>query len=241
MQEFSKSELGQTPSDGDMLQYARMDTHYLAQLREHLHRQLVEKDLLDLAREDFQRLCRVEPNHKDNPAYTQVSGYQHLEPQQLRVLDELCHFRDVQAKRVDRPLFKVISNSALLAVAQACPRDISQLKKVEGLSPKLIEHYAQELLASVRNGLTLEPIVTRNHKRPSDAYIKRLESLKEWRKNTGVRLGVQSDIILPRDILENIAGRNPENQSDLRLEMADIPWRYTHFGTEILEIIHQEN
>jgi ribonuclease D len=92
----------------------------------------------------------------------------------------------------------------------------------------------------VNSGLTLEPIVVKNRKRPSDAYLNRLETLKEWRKNAAARMGVQSDIILPRDILEAIVGSNPQNQSDLRLEMADVPWRYSRFGAEILEVIHQD-
>jgi ribonuclease D len=51
-------------------------------------------------------------------------------------------------------------------------------------------------------------------------------------------MGVQSDIILPRDILENIAGRNPKDRVELQSEMADIPWRYEHFNEEILKVIN---
>jgi len=237
---YQKADWGKRPLSGEMLQYARMDTHYLIGLRDYLRQQLIEKELFELAEEDFRRLCRVEANHRDTPAYTQVSGYQKLEPQQLRVLDELCRFRESQAQRIDRPLFKVIGNAALLAIAQACPRTAAQMKSIEGLSPKLFDRFGQGLLSAVNSGLTLEPIVVKNRKRPSDAYLNRLETLKEWRKNAAARMGVQSDIILPRDILEAIVGSNPQNQSDLRLEMADVPWRYSRFGAEILEVIHQD-
>ncbi len=238
---FQKADWGKRPLNEDMIQYARMDTHFLFQLRDFLYRQLDEKGLLDLAREDFMRLTKVEPNHKDSPAYTQVSGYQRLDPRQLRVLEELCRFRESQAERLDRPLFKVIGNAALLAIAQACPENIRELKSVEELSPKLFDRYAQGLLAAVKAGMAGEPIVIKSRRRPSEAYINRLEVLKDWRKNAASRMGVQSDIILPRDILENIVGRNPLNLEELRTEMAEIPWRYTHFGTEILEVIHQED
>ena len=237
---YQKADWGKRPLTDDLLQYARLDTHYLVQLRDHLKQQLAEKDLLDLAHEDFQRLCRVEANHKDSPAYTQVSGYQRLDPQQLRVLDELCRFRESQAERLDRPLFKVIGNAALLAIAQTCPQSAAQLKTIEELSPKLFDRYGQGFLAAVKSGLSLEPIVIKNRKRPPDAYINRLEALKEWRKNAAARMGVQSDIILPRDILEAIVGRNPQDQAELRLEMTEVPWRFAHFGAEILEVAHQE-
>jgi ribonuclease D len=112
---FQKANWGKRPLTEEMLYYARMDTHYLVRLRNYLYQKLEEKDLLELAHEDFERLCRVEPNHKEALCYSQVSGYQHLDPQQLSVLEALCQFRDKLARKFNRPLFKVIGNSALLA------------------------------------------------------------------------------------------------------------------------------
>jgi ribonuclease D len=45
---------------------------------------------------------------------------------------------------------------------------------------------------------------------------------------------VESDIILPRDILESVVTRDPQNISDLKKVMADVPWRWEHYGEEIL-------
>jgi len=54
-------------------------------------------------------------------------------------------------------------------------------------------------------------------------------------------MGVQSDIVLPRDILEEIAGRNPHTMEGLKDLMADVPWRYNHFGQHILDVISKGN
>ena len=51
-------------------------------------------------------------------------------------------------------------------------------------------------------------------------------------------MGVESDIILPRDVLEVIAERGPHNLDELGEIMIDIPWRLSHFGRQILETIN---
>jgi len=58
-----------------------------------------------------------------------------------------------------------------------------------------------------------------------------------WRKNKGKEIGVQSDIILPRDILEDIAGRRPKDAHGLKEVMEEVPWRFNHYGGEILQVI----
>jgi ribonuclease D len=238
---FQKANWGKRPLSDSMLHYARMDTHYLVRLRDYLYQKLVEKDLLELAHEDFERLCHVEPNPKANSCYNQVSGYQHLEPQQISVLEALCQYRDQLARKYNRPLFKVIGNSALLACAAASPRSLADLRNIKEIPPKLVDRYAEGLLAAVEKGLLAPPTKLKPHKRPSSAYLNRLDALKVWRKQAGLRMGVQSDIILPRDILENIVGANPSNMAELKIIMAEIPWRFRHFATEILAVIQQES
>jgi ribonuclease D len=236
---FQKANWGKRPLTDDMRQYARLDTHYLISLRERLDRQLRKSGLRELAQEDFQRLCDVESNHTDAPLYTQVNCYYHLSPQQLSVLDALCRYRDEIASRLDRPLFKVIGTRALYALAEASPQTIEALEIIEDLSPRLAKRYGHGLIAAVKRGLEAPPIVLPRHKRPSRAYNKRLEGLKLWRKNKGKEIGVQSDIVMPRDILEEVAGRKPKDAPELKEIMEAVPWRFNHFGGEILQVIAQ--
>ena len=234
---FQKANWGKRPLTYDMRQYARLDTHYLIPLRARLDGQLRENGLRDLAQEDFQRLCRVENNHDDVPLYAHVSGYYHLSPQQLGVLDALCRYRDKLASQSDRPLFKVVGARALYALAEASPQTIEELETIKDLSPRLAQRYGRGLIAEVKRGLEAPSIVLPRYKRPSKAYIKRLEYLKLWRKNKGKKMGVQSDIVLPRDILEDIALRKPKNAPELKEVMEEVPWRFDHFSSEILQVI----
>jgi len=234
---FQKADWRVRPLTQAMRQYASIDTHYLIPLRDRLHTLLAEKGLEALAREDFHRLCAVEADSSDHALYTQVSGYHLLNGQELRVLEELCRFRDAVARRLDRPLFKVMGADSLLAIAKAKPANAGELEKMEGLSTRIVQRYREGLLTAVRDGLAKPPSLLERRKRPSQAYTDRLESLKSWRKKAAREMGVQSDIILPRDILEDIAKRTPQDFAELREIMAEVPWRLERFGGDIMKKI----
>jgi ribonuclease D len=238
---FQKADWGKRPVPEEMRQYARMDTHYLLSLRNILAEKLKEKNLMDLAREDFQRLCQLQHTQRDAPLYTQVGGHHLLDPQSLAVLEELCQFRDRRAEKLNRPHFKVIGNNILLAVAQALPHSEQELRKIEDVSPKILERYQKEILDAIKKGLANPPIQLEKHRRPSQAYIDRLQKLQDWRKNEGSKMGVQSDIVLPRDILEEIAAKNPQDLRELDALMVDVPWRLAHYGRDIIKIIKKVN
>lgn len=237
---FQKANWGRRPLPEEMRDYARLDTHFLLELREILAGRLEEKRLMDLANEDFSRLCNVKPNSHETPLYTQVSGYHHLEPQQLAVLEELCKFRDQRAETLNLPHFKVINNSVLLAIAQALPSSINELKEIKDVSPKVLDRYSKEFLEAVRKGLARPPIRLEKRKRFSQSYIDRMEALQDWRKEKGKVLGVQSDIVLPRDVLEAIAAAHPRGMEELQPIMNDVPWRYEAFGRDIIKAIEKK-
>jgi hypothetical protein len=43
--------------------------------------------------------------------------------------------------------------------------------------------------------------------------------------------------VLPRDVLETLARKNPANRQQLEEIMKDIPWRLEKYGDEIARII----
>src|SRR4030042_6202636 len=126
---------GQRPLPRYLLDYARQDTHFLIPLQEILKRQLEGKDLLSLAREDFQRLCLVEAN-PDNGKIDcwRINGVHKLSPQQAAVLQDLCEYRDEVARQRNRPLFKVISDNTLQAIASSLPASQEELKNLPGMT-----------------------------------------------------------------------------------------------------------
>ena len=50
-------------------------------------------------------------------------------------------------------------------------------------------------------------------------------------------MGVESDVVMPRDLLEALSAANPKTPSELAEVMADYPWRLDHFGLQILQVL----
>ena len=237
---FQKADWGLRPLTAGMQAYARLDTHYLIPLRDMLHGQLAEKGLLELAEEDFERLRALKANSRQAPLYAQVSGYHTLNGRELRALDELCCFRDQISRKQDRPHFKVLGNSTLMVLAREQPATRDQLESLGGVSPRLKARYASGLLDALPRARGMPPLEIEPRRRPSQDYIDRLEALKRWRKRTAEKMQVQSDIVLPRDILESIAKSRPRDIQTLKKEMEALPWRFERFGAEILELLGKE-
>lgn len=233
---------GHRPLPDYLLDYARQDTHYLLPIQKEFGRQLEEKGLLPLAQEDFQRLCRIDP-HPENgkTACWRVNGVHHLSPQHAAVLQELCRYRDDVARQRNRPLFKVISDTTLYAIASACPSNEEELKALPGMTPRQLNRHGKGLLEAVQRGLQAEPVHPPRNARPDERFMKRLEALKQWRKQKAKELEVESDIVLPRDLLNQLASRKPASLEAIGECLAEVPWRCERYGGEILKILKNAN
>ncbi len=235
-----RADWGQRPLPGYLLDYARQDTHYLIALKEKLEKELKKKGLLLLAQEDFQRLCEVEASAENgkNDCW-RVNGVHHLSPQQVAVLQQLCLYRDEVARRCNRPLFKVISDHTLHAIALASPTTLDELKSLPGMTSHQVSRHGKLLLHAVQRGLQAEPVRPPRNIRPDDRFLARLEALKQWRKLKARQLEVDSDIILPRDLLHRLAAKNPQTPTSLAGCMDDVPWRLDRYGDEILKVLNK--
>lgn len=236
-----KADWGQRPLDPSMQSYACLDTHYLIRLRERMAEGLEQARLLPLAQEDFRRVSYSTAAENQQPLYQQVSGYYDLNPRQLAVLEALSAYRDRRARSANRPHFKILGNAALLAIARTCPRSQPDLQKCAALNPRQMERHATGLLQAVEKGLRAPEIHLPRRQRPDQHYLNRLDRLKTWRKQTAEKMKVLSDVVLPRDILEGVAADNPQTLPGLQKNMESVPWRFSHFGVEILTVIKEKS
>ncbi len=236
---YQRANWGQRPLPEHMLQYAQLDTHYLIALRDILKQELITKERYALAEEDFRRLCQVNEHKTDKPPADcwRINGAYDLEPQQAAVLKELYLFRDQVARRKNRPLFKVMNDQVLINLAEGCPSNQAELINSPGLSRGQAAQYWKGLLAAIKRGLQAEPLHPPAYKRLNNGFLQRLEALKGWRKMTAREMGVNSDVVLPRDLMYAIAKHRPQHKSELKALMDDAPYRYERFGDEILGVI----
>lgn len=236
---FQRANWGERPLPRELMAYARLDTHFLIPLRNRMRAELHEKGLWGLATEDFARVCRVNGrtnDHRPGDCW-RIRGALDLTPQQAGVLQELCRYRDQAARVANRPLFKVMSDQTLFNLAQSCPSNLHELGQVRGMTPRQVNRHGRGVLAAVERGLQNGPVYPPRPARPDERFLERVDRLRNWRKTTAQKMGVNSDVVLPRELLYGLAEHNPARPEDLAEFLSETPWRLEHFGEQILKIL----
>jgi ribonuclease D len=241
---FQRANWCKRPLSREQLAYAQADTHYLLDLRDHLATELKETGRVEEAEEIFEEQSRVELPDTDFDAdsFWSINGVHRLPPQGKAILRALTIFRDEQARRQDQPHFKVLHDKTLLKLARDAPRSMQALQQVQGLSHSQIRRYGEQLLRVIdENRNERAPRRPPQRPRPSDEVMRRYDALRTWRKERGLARGVESDVILSRDALWEIARTNPHNMAQLAEIEKLGPWRLRTYGEEILELLANEH
>src|SRR4030067_239935 len=118
-----KADWAERPLRPAQIDYARLDTHYLFDLRDLLEAELQEKERLELAREDFVRACEGEGTRGElnGSSWKRFAARKDVSARELTILSELCVSRDQIAEKMNRPPFKVIGDTMLLEIARSQP------------------------------------------------------------------------------------------------------------------------
>ncbi len=240
---YQRADWGKRPIKPEMLEYARMDTHYLVQLRDKLEADLKTMNRWEIAQEDFARLPRSILNNHQTKEDTiwRIKGIRDLDPSEVAILNELAQFRDQQAQRADVPLFKIIGDRTLVAIAAMRPQRLQNLEEIKGMTPGQIRRFGKGLLAAVQKGSQASAIKRPRGTRYDPEYSDRLEQLRNWRKLTARKLNVESDVVLPRDVMEQIASENPESVSGVEALLTELPWRQSRYSANILEALQPKD
>jgi ribonuclease D len=240
---YQRADWGKRPLPQGMQEYAVLDTHYLIELRNRLLADLKAKNRLELAQEDFKRMETLydRPLHDNNHSgcWERISGTRDLSPQQMAILKELCEYREGVARQRNRPVFKVLGDRTLVSIATACPVSENELESLPHVSSRQVRQHGKALLKAVRDGLNSPPLESQPSLRPDNGYLSRMDGLRSWRKHKAQKYGVESDIILPRDLMLVIVNRNPHTQQELESILDDVPWRKEHFGQELLALLQK--
>jgi ribonuclease D len=242
---YQRADWKHRPLTPEQLDYARLDTHYLVALRDKQIEALAEAGCTREAQEEFERLTRVgdDPGNDDNStepdpsAFWRVKGSRDLTPAQAAVLQALFAYREQQAERIDRPPFKVMGEETLMALVRLAPRDAESLKSVPGMTPDQIQRHGRGVMQAIQQGLEAPAQRPPQAEREPDEVRNRYDRLHTWRKDRAKARGVESDVILPRTALWDLARRPPRTLDELA-HIADFgPWRRETYGAEILALL----
>ncbi len=242
---YQKKDWSIRPLPEEMIAYAADDVRYLADLYRKLSAALAEKDRLGWVIETCEDLCRVrsgENNDVDRPLFMNIKGAGRLDPQSLAVLEKLAQFRQNAAEKKDRPPYKIMSNSAMLDLAQKKPENTARLHRSGILSKKQCQMYGDTIIQAVTDALDMSeealPVYPKTKKHPvSPAVTRRIDALKQWRKSKAGQLEIDPAMLINNAVIQKIAGEAPQSVGDLKSIDTLKNWQIDAFGEQWIDVM----
>jgi ribonuclease D len=230
---------GKRPIEPAALSYAQFDTHYLLRLRDVQLRELQHTDRLVESHEVFSDLSKAKYNgHEFSPDdMWSIKGVWDLGGRAQAILRQLVVLRDREARRQNRPAFKVIGDKTLLQLAERSPRTPDEMQGIEGMTSGQLQRYGAALLEAIARGRK-DPVPAPPHRPQIDPEVSaRYEALRAWRKQVAARRGVEPDVIVNNAVLMEIAQRRPRTLDQLPALPWFGEWRRTTYGPDMLKVI----
>lgn len=245
------------PLEPEHVDYARGDTHFLLALHEIMVPRLRRMGRLRHLREECRILQRRQWTQRefDPEGWQDIKKATDLDDAGMRVLRRLYLYRDKQARKLDRPVYKVIPDAVLIDLARRRPETDDELSNMFKRRSALKRRHGTALLRAITAGLDDEQPTLRKSsrkrptKKPKTSLRTRLRgrqaervmaSLKQWRNDL-----VENDPTLtPYTVASNatlkwIASMRPYNLEELQQVPEVRRWQVRDFGEEILALLDQ--
>lgn len=222
-----KSDWSKRPLPAKMLSYAVGDVAHLPALKKIIEDRLEKLGRLEWHRQkcDWQIEAARSGFPKHDAFAWRVGPHHRLPPKALAALFELWHWREGEAKRLDRPPFKVMSNDYLIKLSNAVA-DGSIRTVYEALPAGFKRGRSRGLKEALKRGEQLDPKTLPRRPRSalgreplSHTELQRQDALKLGRDREATRLGIDPTLIASRSQLAELA-RDPASTAGILL-----PWQ----------------
>jgi len=241
---MQRTNWGKRPLMPQQIAYAQMDTHYLLPLRALQIQELKRADRWEEAQEAFAQLAALDFSTRsvEERTFWQMKTLREVPEDNLAVLEALWQWREGEARRLNRPSFKVLTDAALIDLATRLPRSKDDLADIREIGETQAARYGSTLLTVVAEGLARPlppppPFVPRPEALMDRTVQARFELLRKWRSAKAKARGVMPDIVFTNSILLEIAQLNPRSSSQLGKISEVGPWKVRTYGPEILALL----
>lgn len=240
-----RADWARRPLPREMLEYAATDTRHLPALRDALGEALDHLGRVAWAEEEFrlQEQRRWTSEADDGNAFLRIKGTRDLGPRQLAALRELHRWREERGRSEDRATFRIMPNTALVALARALPADLDGLRRVDGVADRPARRYGEALLDALERArgvpereLPERPVRPRRPP-PDPALEARVERLKQVRDRRSEALGLDRGFLMPRSQLEQVAREAPMTTEELAALPGMRRWQVEALGGPLLDAL----
>jgi ribonuclease D len=199
---------------------------------------------LHWAQEEFEAQAQVRyENNQTPPFFRKIKGAGKLDNRSLAVLENLLILRMTLAEKKDAPLFKVMSNQSLLAMATARPRSVGEMVTRKMLSKRQAQMFGQSCVQAVEDAMALPhkdlpsyPKTVMPRKTPE--VMARITALKTMREKQSEVLGMEPGFLINNAALTALALENPVTRADLDAMGLLRNWQKEALGDTILKTLN---
>ena len=219
-----RADWSRRPLSDSMREYAVLDTCHLEALASILGERLESLGRMAWLREECERLegVRWRDRRDDDPEpYRRTKGARSLDRAGLAVLRELWSWRDAIARQRDRPLFKILRDETLLALAATPPATVGDLTRIAGFPDHLVRSpSAHALIEAARRGVACPEndrpdVRVETRERLLPAVSARIAFIRQKRDALATALAIDPSVLASGKVVEGIAKR---------WEAGDDPW-----------------
>lgn len=240
---YQKVNWARRPLKQEMIEYSVEDVAHLKELYDILKTELTKIGRLAWAREEFELQSKVkyESNHQ-LPLFKRFKGAGKMDNRTLAVLENLLQVRFAMAKKKDLPLFKIMSNQSVMAMATERPASPEEILKIKALSKKQISMYGEACCKAVAEAMALPhgklpsyPKTKMPRKNPK--VLERIKRLKQMREHLSETIGMEPGFLINNNLISAVAFAAPkEKEALLDIEYMR-NWQVEAFGDEILAVL----
>ena len=246
-----KSDWSRRPLSKDQLQYAIGDTRYLESLSDMLQNELIRLGRIDWFRETCENMVESTAQNKtvrNHDSAWRIKGWSKLERRELNFLRQLWHWRENEARKADRPPFKIMNNKDLMNLAiwvASHPRD--SLKD----GPKLPRHFTGRRLGSLKAVIKQTRTMPKSmwpeyRKRGYPWYLEtdyktEVATLQTECSRIASELGIASSVIATRAALENLVRNQPKTIDEMMACGPMMRWQAELLSPKILPLLTNLN
>ncbi|MBI4432664.1 MAG: HRDC domain-containing protein [Candidatus Omnitrophica bacterium] len=240
-----KADWSKRPLEQTLLEYAAGDTHYLKTIRDIMEKELREKGRLEWHRQNcaklIQSITQKTPDERPKESW-RVKGSNILRGKTLALFKALWEWREGEAKRRDRPSFKVLHNETLLDIAKwAEKHPNADAADMDGAPRNVRGEYREALNRILRQTGSLPVPEAFSHKpgprkKWGDDEEKLMGQLKTERLTLSNELQIHPSLLATNAELEAIILTKPTDKASLA-SAGLLPWQIDTFGDRILKIL----
>ncbi len=215
-----KANWARRPLTPAIAQYARNDTHFLLPLAELLERRLEALGRLAWLDQSCQRAVAAARvvRARDSQTEWRVRGSHTLGLRASAVLRALWHWREDEARTVDRPPFNIASTEDLVDAARRLDRGEAVSRSMPSARGARFGRAADDALRLDRSDWPSR-VPAKTRPRLTRGQEQRVASLKQRRDRVAAELTIDADLIAPRAALERIAVNGDDGKDTL------LPWQ----------------